>query len=330
MMIYKLFVSSSIDSYYNLAKEEWLFKNKKKGETIVFLWQNDKTVVIGRYQNIYDEVNILFAKENDIKIVRRITGGGAVYHDLGNLNYSFITDQDNSDLESCKAMLINVLEGIGISAIFKGRNDIIADGSKISGTAEHIRDGKILHHGTLLVNSNLDVLKTVLTRKNKVTNSPAQKSTPHRVTNINILLNTPIDVFDVISLIKRKLNVNVSDLPNGGEKEIEDMVNGKYKTLSWNYGFQPEYSFANTKRFSGGVLSVNVKINSGVIEDVVLTGDFIGLKDIHDLEVLMRNMRLDNRFLTQLHEIRAGDYIKDISCDDINELFMETLPVTYG
>ncbi len=182
------YIFDSVDPFYNLALEQLLMELKPKGDIYVLLWQNDNTVVVGRHQNTFEEVDIGFAKQQNIKIVRRNSGGGAVFHDLGNINYSFIVDYSEKDrnLNFClKEILGFVLDKIDIQYNFTGRNDIVTPKGKISGCAVYNTNDKTLFHGTLLVNSNLDILKKVLTRNNKISDNISVKSNNNRVCNIS-------------------------------------------------------------------------------------------------------------------------------------------------
>ena len=183
--------SKSYDPFHNLALDEYCFTIKKRGDTFILLWQNEKSVVIGRYQNPYEEINFDFARENNIKVARRNSGGGAVYQDLGNLNYSIIADFDPEyDIKRLSKPMITTLGNLGVNAQFQGRNDIYCGGYKISGNAQYTRSNKILHHGTLLVETDLAVLSEVLTSKTKFDDSSSSKSIKKKVCNLNSLLES--------------------------------------------------------------------------------------------------------------------------------------------
>lgn len=325
MSMIQYFKSASIDPFYNLALEQYLFEKKPYGDIYIYLWQNNKTVVIGRYQNIYDEVDLDYMHENNIKAVRRVTGGGAVYHDVGNLNYSFIVDSDSKDLDKCKCILGSVLAGYGINFQIYGRNDIYINGYKISGTAQHIENGKLLYHGTLLVNSDLHVLRKVLTRKTKILESKAKKSVHKEVANISEIANMNISAGDIMDAFLEKIRFIGTDIILDNEAIFKiNFIREKYESYRWNYGFQPEYTYTYKKtcHFQGGTVSISVKLKDNVIKKIKFEGDFFALKSVKELEEGLLECSVENLANT-LRYLSAGYYIKDISEKDIISLFSD-------
>ena len=210
---------STTDPYYNLAVEEFLFSHTD--EDVFMLWQNASTVVIGKNQNAYAEVDLDYARTNKIKIARRITGGGAVYHDLGNINYSYITSQSNIsalDFETPSRAMIAALASMGIDAALGGRNDILVGDKKISGNAQYSSNGRILHHGTLLFDADGSVMERVLRVDKEKLTSHGVSSHKSRVANIKSILQSDISVEDFISTlekhIKAYLDPDKLTLPN--------------------------------------------------------------------------------------------------------------------
>lgn len=271
----KFIRGDSTDAAHNLALEQYLFESKKPEESIIFLWQNDNAVVVGRYQNVFEEVDIDYAKSVGAKIVRRITGGGAVYHDLGNLNYSFII-RNEEELKVCSEILMNALYGLGLNVYFEGRNDIFLDGYKISGCASYREKNKILHHGTLLIDSNLKILERVLTRKNKI-DSKSVKSQPKQVQNITSFI-PDISVETVMRAITAKGKI-LEDNPR-----ISELIHTRYSNEQWTYGFPPSFNYKNSKKYEAGQVCVNADIAAGKIQDIKFSGDFIALRNIEELE----------------------------------------------
>ena len=207
-MIYYLETNSN-NPYYNLSFEEYFFENKAKDDIYIMLWQNDKSVIIGRYQNIFEEINLNYANENKINIVRRNSGGGAVYHDLGNLNYSIITNSDkNNDIKGLSFPIIKALKELGYDTYFKGRNDIFYKDFKISGNAQYIKDNKLLHHGTLLIQSDLGVLSKILIPKVKFDDSCAEHSFKSKVCNLNEIRNKKYTINDIKSKIIKNFPID--------------------------------------------------------------------------------------------------------------------------
>lgn len=280
-----LYESKCIDPAYNLALEQYLFETKKKGDILILLWQNEDTVVVGRYQNTWEEVDTKFAKANNIKVVRRTTGGGAVFHDIGNLNYSFIVD-DRSDLDDLMDLLIDVLTEVGVNCRFEGRNDILVDGAKFSGMASYESGGRILYHGTILVNSDLGKLGRVLTRKNKVTDSRSIKSKPKKVINLT-------DIDDTIT-VRRILDgfrdhttsepiiLTLKDITTNDH--IISLVEERYGNDEWNCGSNMNYSYRDVRPLNNGNVIIEFDVNKNVINKCRITGDFISNVNINAVE----------------------------------------------
>lgn len=179
--------NESKDPHFNLALEEYVFYNFDPNEEYVILWQNEPSVIIGRNQNTIEEINAKFIKEHNINVVRRMSGGGAVYHDLGNLNYTFIINSDKDVISNFKKFtepIVSALAKLGVKAEFSGRNDITIDGKKFSGNAQHYANNRLLHHGTILFNSDLAVVQEALNVKIDKLKSKGVKSVRSRVTNV--------------------------------------------------------------------------------------------------------------------------------------------------
>lgn len=322
----KYFHTTSLDPFHNLAWEQYLFEKKAKGEIYVLLWQNQNTVVIGRYQNAYEEVDLDYAQKNDIKIVRRNSGGGAVFHDIGNLNYTFITDPGCSDLDFCIDMLSNVLGEYGIQYEFAGRNDISVNGYKVSGSAQHIENGVLLHHGTLLVNSNMGMLTNVLTRNTKISQSSAKKSVSRKVSNLCDLIDVEISVDRIIHSFIEQLRQYDCDFSNiVDEKRIGVLSEDKFKTMEWTFAFAPMFDYKSSRRFQSGTLCVYARILNGIISDLKFTGDFFALKSIQELEELIIGSSLGASLLHTLENVNAGDFIKGITAEDIKMCFNDII-----
>ena len=213
---------TTTDPYYNLAVEEFLFSHTD--EDVFMLWQNASTVVIGKNQNAYAEVDLEYAKSNEIKVARRITGGGAVYHDLGNVNYSYITSTgtvSSLDFETPSRAIIHALSSMGVNATLGGRNDILVGEKKISGNAQYSSNGRILHHGTLLFDTDSTVMERVLRVDKEKLTSHGVASHKSRVTNIKSLLGEKTTVDEFISDLETKiitfLDAEPISLPNSDE-----------------------------------------------------------------------------------------------------------------
>ncbi len=325
----KYILSNSVDPYFNLALEEYIFKNPGVYEDFIILWQNDKTIVVGRHQNTIEEVNSDFVEENKINVVRRITGGGAVYHDLGNLNFSFITSYDNNNLIDFKTYtvpIINALNKLGIKSELSGRNDLTIDGKKFSGNAQSLHRGRILHHGTLLFKSDLDMLGRVLNVKEDKIKSKGIKSVRSRVANISEYLEKSItvDEFKEI-LLKHLIEENKSEEYKLTEEELEllnKLRKEKYITWEWNYGKSPKFNFKNSKRFLNGNLEVLLNVKNGTIIECKIYGDFLALCAVDDLEKKIIGTKYEKTEIQNvLENFNLKQYFGEITIEEILQCF---------
>lgn len=317
------------DAYQNLAAEEYIFNQLDKNEEYLLFWQNRNAVVVGIHQNTVEEINRDFVESNDIQVVRRLTGGGAVYHDLGNLNYSFIVDAADTayNFKLLTQPVANTLTKLGARVEFSGRNDLTIDGRKFSGNAQMKRGNRLLHHGTLLFNSNLPMLASALNVSAKKIESKGIKSVRSRVTNIQEHIpSVTIDTFKTVLLeeIKgsgqdvREYTLSAADLEG-----ILALRRDKYSTWEWNYGRSPDYNERKELRFEGGTISLLLTIQKGRIQSMGIFGDFFGDGDIHELEARFTGVAMNEESVRQaLDNANLTSYIQGITADDfVNLLF---------
>ena len=297
--------NNSKDPYYNLALEEYVLSHDKNDD-ILLLWQNDKTVVVGRYQNTAQETNERFCRVNDVKIVRRNTGGGAVYHDLGNLNFSIITDYKQGDDISFGRFLnviIGALKTLGVDAQLLGRNDLVVEGLKISGSAQTILKGRILHHGTLLCNTDLDMLVGTLQNDREQSaaaaaglyKSKATASIRSRVANIkdfNDLVSVDLLKSRILSEFGKPAPLVKYELTTAEVDEVHKLRESKYETWEWNYGVSPDFNFYKETRFPQGSIAASMIVEEGIIRQCAINGDFLGCMDIADIEKALVGIKL--------------------------------------
>lgn len=294
--------TGSTDPYYNLAFEEFVLKNRTEGAYLI-LWQNDNTIVIGRNQNTEAEINRECVEKYRINVVRRTTGGGAVYHDLGNLNYSFITDAGDTEQLSIARFtepVVKALRSLGLDAEASGRNDIMVCGRKVSGTAQRIYKDRVLHHGTLLFDSDPDMIQKALNVDPEKFRSKSAVSVRSRVGNIRDML--PEDKRGMqIGEFKERI---LAELAEGGfekdelaPEEIAAVVKLKeeqYDTWEWNYGRSPRFEIENKRRFDGGTLEVRVAVErEGKIKDIVFFGDFLASVPLDGLAEDLKGCRFE-------------------------------------
>lgn len=231
--------NSSIAPYFNLSAEEYFLKNMN--EDIVMMWQNEPSIIIGKNQDLASEINEEFVREKKLKVVRRFSGGGAVYHDLGNLNITFIGNSKDLDFMKYTKQMQHFLSTIGIKAIADERQALTIDGLKISGSAQCIHRGRAMYHATLLFESNLDDLNTALQSSKKPSNDKRHvQSVRSRVTNIKNHIDIPLSISDFKRLIKEFFlnNNNASSIytfSNSDQKAIEKLADEKYSTTEWNF-----------------------------------------------------------------------------------------------
>ncbi len=315
----KLYVLKTTDPYLNLAIEEYLFRNSE--DSVFILWQNDNTVVIGKNQNAYCEVNTDYAREHGIKISRRITGGGAVYHDLGNINYSFISKSTNSgiDFKTFTEPIISLLKSLSVDAELSGRNDIMVGDKKISGNAQFSSGERVLHHGTILFDSDLSVLSSALNVDPEKIKSKAIKSTRSRVANLKELLPNDISARDFIALLTKyiveKFSAEVCNIVINDE--IKSLA-GRNSSDEWLYparDYLSAYTVKRKKRYEFGTVEADMEMFNGQIRNIKIHGDFFGNKPIEELEAIFSERVADN-FQKMFDEINIGDYIFGMSNDD--------------
>lgn len=319
------------DPRYNLALEEYALKNLDSEGNCIILWQNRPSIIIGKHQNTIEEINQDYIRENNIFVVRRISGGGAVYHDLGNLNFTFlIKDQPNTlyDFKRYTQPVIDALRKMGVNAEFNSRNDLTIDGKKFSGNAQHIHKGKLLHHGTLLFDSNLDILQDALNVSQDKIMSKGIKSVRSRVTNIKEHLPKPFSIKEFQSMLLQSLIENEEGiheyLLNEQElADIEALKNEKYSAWEWNYGESPSFNFKNWKRFDGGKVEVLLDVErGGIIKNCKIFGDFLGADDVSFVENSMKNVKYDYEAIKAvLSSLDIQRYFGSVNMEEVLSCF---------
>ena len=282
----------SHDPAYNLALEEYLYRSVNEGHPGYFLlWQNAPSIIVGRFQNTAQEVNRPFVEERGIHVVRRISGGGAVYHDLGNVNYSFIVPNDEGtpfDFARHARPVIDALAKLGVEAESGGRNDLLIDGRKFSGSAQHMDRRRLLHHGTLLFDSDLSILEQALSVDEEKFTSKGFKSVRSRVTNILPMLPEPISVEEFIDALRGALSgTETSSLDEAQLSEIRGLRDEKYATWEWNWGASPEFTERKARRFPWGKVEALLNVKEGVIRQARFYGDYFGTENREEIERLL-------------------------------------------
>jgi len=317
--------NESTNPYFNLAFEEYLF-NLEDNNNYVLLWQNEPTIVVGKFQNTAEEINCEYVKEKGIHVVRRITGGGAVYHDLGNLNYTFISkglEKKEFDFTKFTMPIVKALGKLGVKAELSGRNDITIDQKKFSGNAQHVKKGKVLHHGTLLFNSKMEELTKALKVSEDKFQSKGIKSVRSRVTNIADYLTDDITVLEFKELLLKYMFDENTGLTEGQLKdtdlnEIDSLMKKKYMSWDWNYGCSPEFNVKQGKRFDGGKIEVLMNVKDGIIQGVKFYGDFFSSGNPEEIEALLTGKRYrEDEIRAVLTQLNINDYFRGINLDEL-------------
>lgn len=344
LKIMKLYINSNTNPYFNLAAEEYLLTHAQ--DDIIMLWRNEPSVIIGKNQNAFAEIDFGFVRENDIKVVRRLTGGGAVFHDLGNLNYTFISPsggrlsegirEGGLDFAHFTKPIIEALCGLGVAARLSGRNDIIVDTDdgerKISGNAQCVVDGTTLHHGTLLYSARMERLQGALKPDEDKLRSKGIASVRSRVANLCELLDdkaleTAGDIESFTKYLTDRLSegfgVTSEEFTDEMTAQIEKLAKEKYSTDKWNIGRFGDFTQTRKKRFGFGSLEADLKVEGGHIVAVTLGGDFFGERDIAELcKKLVGCEYSRESIVAVLSEIGIERYIYGANADEIAEFLL--------
>lgn len=281
------------DPRMNLAIEEYAVKTMDVDkDSYLLFYVNEPSIIIGKNQNTIEEINTSFVEDNGIHVVRRISGGGAVYHDHGNLNFSFITKDDGDSFRNFAKFtepVIEALAQLGVKAELLGRNDILVDGKKISGNAQFATKGRMFSHGTLMFDTEIDtVVKALRVKKDKI-ESKGIKSIRSRVANISDYLEEPmtIDAFKreiLKSVFGGEENIQYVEWTEDDWDNIRQLSEEKYQQWEWNYGRSPKFNIQHSERFPVGGIDVRLQVNKGRMEDVHIYGDFFGVGEVEQIE----------------------------------------------
>ncbi|MDR1651126.1 MAG: lipoate--protein ligase [Synergistaceae bacterium] len=320
----RLIINDSTSPYFNLALEEHVLE-EMDGEFIM-LWRSSPSVIIGANQNTAEEIDAEYVRKNGIPVIRRQSGGGAVFHDLGNVNFTIIRGMKGGDFSNYAlftAPVIEFLAALGVRAELSGRNDLVIDGAKFCGNAQAVRRGRIMHHGCILYSADLTPLGRALRPPDDKLESHSVKSVRKRVTNIASHMADPIPVEEFFSRLSLFFMDHIGGmtlyaLTREDIAATERLVREKYSTWEWNFGMSPPYNVKRRKRYEFGTVEAVLFVEGGVISDVRLFGDFFGLRDKSELENRMKNVRCDRPSLeAALSGTDVGDYIKGMTAEDL-------------
>ena len=303
----------NINPFFCLAAEEYLLKNFT--EDIFMLWQSENTVVVGKHQNALAEINYPYLREKNISLARRISGGGTVVHDLGNVNFTFIKNVKSPAEISFKQFTEPVREALaklGIEATTSGRNDLLVEGLKISGNAEHVFKNRVLHHGTLLYNSDLKNLGQAIKVESGKYESKAVQSNRSKVANIFSFLKKEMHIkefMDFLLEVQLKKEGNEKyDLNDSDIKTITKLATEKFETWDWRWGYSPKYSFKNEIELDGKKLSVQLQVQKGIIESCSISGNYFSIE---------KSKTLDEKLLGKTHTFESIKMILETDSEEL-------------
>lgn len=318
------------DPRINLAIEEYALKTMDVDKDSYFLFYiNEPSIIIGKNQNTIEEINTDYVESNGIHVVRRLSGGGAVYHDLGNLNFSFLTKDDGDSFRNFKKFtqpIVDALQEMGVDAELSGRNDILAGGRKISGNAQFSTKGRMFSHGTLMFDTEIEAVVSALkVRKDKI-ESKGIKSIRSRVANIMEFIEEPISIDDfriklLHSIFGGEEEVKTIELTEEDWTNIHALSKERYANWEWNYGKSPAFNMSHSERFPVGGIDVRLQVKNGVIEDAHIYGDFFGVGDVADIEALLVGTTYEKSSITEsLGDIDITTYLGGITKDQFLQL----------
>ncbi|MBO0430940.1 lipoate--protein ligase [Enterococcus sp. DIV0660C] len=323
------------DPRVNLAIEQFLLQEMPLDEPILLFYINEPSIIIGRNQNTIEEINRDYVEEQGIHVVRRLSGGGAVYHDLGNLNFSFIMPDDGNsfrDFAKVTQPIIQALHELGVTgAELKGRNDLVIDGMKFSGNAMYATSGRMFAHGTIMFDSDIsEVVNALKVKKDKI-ESKGIKSIRSRVTNIKPFLpkdkqGMTTEEFRQEILLKifgveSEADIKEYQLTEADWEKINQISEDYYRNWNWNYGKSPDFNFSRQKRFPIGSIEVHLDVADGLIDDAKIYGDFFGLGNIADVEQALIGQKYEKSSLEKtVDAIDVKKYFGAIESEDLLSL----------
>jgi lipoate---protein ligase len=317
------------DPRINLAIEEYALKNLDINETYLLFYINEPSIIIGKNQNTIEEINTEYVEKNGIHVVRRLSGGGAVYHDLGNLNFSFITKDDGDSFLNFRKFtepIIKALKKLGVNAELSGRNDIIVEGRKISGNAQFSTRGRMFSHGTLLFDSKIENIVSALNVKKDKIESKGIKSIRSRVANISEFLKEKMTIEEFRSILLESIFGKDKEIPEYVLTEedwanIHKLSRERYQNWEWNYGKSPKFNLRHSHRFPAGQIDVRLEVQKGIIENCKIYGDFFGAGDVAEIEEKLIGKRYEKSEIEKaLQDVDIKHYFGNIEKEEFINL----------
>ena len=317
----------STNPYYNMAFDEYCLESLPIDEPVFFLWQNRPAVIVGYNQEVNTEVNLDYLKEKGIDLVRRVTGGGAVYHDLENLNYTIVGRSEDleRDYPEYAALMMKALQALGVPATLSGRNDILVDGKKVSGFAKRVCKNRLMVHGTLMYNVNVDVLTHVLNPSTTKLQSKGIASVRSRVTNLCNYLPELSDIQAFKNRLEEILSNNYSNaeykLSEADLANIQQLTDEKFATWEWNYGRSPKATLVHSARLACGSVEIHLTLAENRIASCRFGGDFLGNLPASDVEKALTGIPYEvNEIRKCLSKLEISRYFDRVSADNLLEM----------
>lgn len=324
-------INKSTNPYFNLAFDEYVLKHINIDEDFFYLWRNEPSVIVGKNQNTFEEINQPYIDNHHIKVARRVSGGGTVYHDLGNLNFTFIIKVDNPGEVNYKKFIqpmIDALNELGIQAETSSRNDILINGLKVSGNAQRMTNKKLMYHGTLLYDVNLEDLRQALHVNSNKYDSIAVKSVRSNVTNLKDYLPERSNISDFYNSLHfflsnkgldKEIVLNEADIAM-----IEFEAINRFATWDWIYGESPQFSVVNKKCIKNGYLGLKADVEHGYIQKISFENEYTDLKDISDIEERLKNIRFVRSDIEHiLNDYDLHETFGEITKDDLLSLMFD-------
>ncbi|WP_240416893.1 lipoate--protein ligase [Paenibacillus periandrae] len=320
------------DPAVNLALEEYSLRNLPMDDSYLLFYINEPSIIIGKNQNTIEEINTDYVEQQHLHIVRRLSGGGAVYHDLGNLNFSFLMKDDGNSFHNFAKFtrpVIEILHRLGVEAVLTGRNDIQVGEQKISGNAQYISKGRMFSHGTLLFNSAMENVASALKVKPIKIESKGIKSVRSRVANISDFLREPLTIKQFRDILLQQLfDCSLADVPQYHLTEddwaaVHKLADERYRSWDWNYGRSPKSNIQNTFKFPSGIIDVRLNVIQGKIASIHIFGDFFGTHDVSELEQHLTGIQYEQQAIFNvLNSIDIHHYFGNLTTQQFMALLL--------
>ncbi|WP_127534236.1 lipoate--protein ligase [Paenibacillus kobensis] len=320
------------DPTINLAIEEYVLRQLPMTDSYLLFYINEPSIIIGKNQNTVEEINSEYVEERGIHVVRRLSGGGAVYHDTGNLNFSFLTKDDGQSFHNFRKFtqpVIDALQALGVDAELSGRNDIQIGERKVSGNAMFATRGRMFSHGTLLFASEMEHVSSALKVKPMKVESKSTKSVRSRVANITEFLQSPMTIEQFRDeLLRRIFGMEPSEVPQyklteEDWKAIRELSETRYRNWDWNYGRSPKCNIQNAYKFGAGIIDVRLDVEEGLISAIRVFGDFFGVGDVADIEQRLTGVRYEeSAIMAALEGIEANYYFGNVTKEQFIDLLL--------